>query len=105
MSDQQVTDQEPQPKAKHPGGRPKKPKPPPPLPLPAPYSLEETVALADEAARKPGVSPASQLRWYSERAQIVKDMQAKAEAARHDALELDNKRLQERIQVLESTKK
>lgn len=103
MSDQQVSDQEPQPKAKHPGGRPRKPKPAPPLPPPAPYSLEETLLRGDEAALKAGASPASQLRWYSERAQIVKDIQARADTARHDALEIDNKRLQESIETFEST--
>src|SRR5690349_3570671 len=103
MSDPQVTDQGPQPKAKHPSGRPRKPKPTPPLPPPAPYSLEETLLRGDEVALKAGASPASQLRWYSERAQIVKDIQARADAARSDDLQIDNKRLQESIKVFEST--
>jgi hypothetical protein len=103
MSDQQVTDQESQPKAKHPGGRPRKPKPAPPLPPPAPYSLEETLLMGDAAALKAGASPASQLRWYSDRVQIVKQIQAKVDAARHDTLEIDNKRLQETIEASKKT--
>jgi hypothetical protein len=103
MSDQQVTEQGPQSKAKHPGGRPRKPKPAPPLPPPARYSLEETLLMGDAAALKAGVSPASQLRWYSDRVQIVKDIQAKADAARHDTLEIGNKRLRESIEAFQRT--
>ena len=102
MSDQQVTDQAPQPKAKHPGGRPRKPKPAPPLPPPAPYSVEETLLMGDQAAAK--ATPAAQLRWISERALLVKEKQALKDADRYDALEIDNKRLQESIEGFERTK-
>ncbi len=102
MSDQQVTDQGPQPKAKHPGGRPRKPKPAPPLPPPARYSPEETLLMGDQAAAK--ASPAAQLRWISTRALLVKENQARKDADRHDALEIDNKRLQESIEAFERTK-
>ena len=102
MSDQQLTDQEPQPKAKHAGGRPRKPKPAPPLPPPAPYSLEETLLMGDQAAAKG--TPAAQLRWVSQRALLVKENQARKDADHHDALENDNKRLQESIEAFERTK-
>jgi hypothetical protein len=102
MSDQKLTDQEPQPKAKHAGGRPRKPKPAPPLPPPAPYSLEETLLMGDQAAAKG--TPAAQLRWVSKRALLVRENQARKDADRHDALEIDNKRLQESIEAFERTK-
>jgi hypothetical protein len=102
MSDQQLTDQEPQPKAKHPGGRPRKPKPAPPLPPPARYSLEETLLMGDQAAAN--ATPAAQLRWISERVLLVKEIQARKDADRHDAIEIDNKRLQESIEAFERTK-
>jgi len=102
MSDQQLTDQEQQPKAKHAGGRPRKPKPAPPLPPPAPYSLEETLLMGDQAAAKG--TPAAQLRWVSKRAQLLKENQARKDADRHDALEIDNKRLQESIEAFERKK-
>lgn len=102
MSDQQLTDQEPQPKGKHAGGRPRKPKPAPPLPPPAPYSIEETLLMGDQAAAKG--TPAAQLRWVSQRALLVKENQARKETERHDTLEVDNKRLQESIEALERTK-
>jgi hypothetical protein len=102
MSDQQLTDLEPQPKAKHAGGRPRKPKPAPPLPPPAQHSLEETLLMGDEAAAKS--TPAAQLRWVSKRALLVKEIQARKDADRHDALEIDNKRLQESIEAFERTK-
>src|SRR5579859_445654 len=101
MSDQQVTDQESQPKAKHPGGRPRKPKPAPLLPPPARYSLEETLLMGDQAAAN--ATPAAQLRWASKRAQLVKENQAEKDADRHDALENPNKRLQESIAEFENT--
>jgi hypothetical protein len=102
MSDQQLTNQEPLPKKKHAGGRPRKPKPAPPLPPPEPRSLEETVLMGDHAALK--ASASAQLRWISERAQLLKDIQARDDADRHDELEIDNKRLRERVQALESTR-
>jgi hypothetical protein len=102
MSDQQLTDQEPRPKAKHAGGRPKKPKPAQPLPPPARYSLEETLLMGDQAAAKG--TPAAQLRWVSKRALLVKEYQAQKDADRHDVLEIDNKRLQESIEAFERTK-
>jgi len=102
MSDQQLTDQEPQPKAKHAGGRPRKPKPSPPLLPPAPYSIEETLLMGDQAAAKG--TPAAQLRWVSQRALLVKENQARKDADRHDALEIDNKRMQKSIEVFERTK-
>ena len=104
MSDQQLTDQQPQAKRKHAGGRPKKPQPAPPPPPPAPRSLEETLVLGDEAALEPGATAASRLRWYSDRAQIIRDIQAKADADLHDALEIDNKRLLETVGVLDRTR-
>lgn len=102
MSDQQLTDQEPQPKVKHAGGRPRKPKPAPPLPPPAPYSIEETLLMGDQAAAKG--TPAAQLRWVSQRARLVKENQARKETERLGALEIDNNRLQESIEALERTK-
>jgi hypothetical protein len=102
MSDQPPTDQEPQPKAKHAGGRPRKPKPAPPLPPPAPYSIEETLLMGDQAAAKG--TPAAQLRWVSQRALLVRENQAREETERHDAREIYNKRLQETIEALERTK-
>jgi hypothetical protein len=102
MSDQQPTNQEPQPKKKHAGGRPKKPKPVPPLPPPEPGSLEETLDMGDRAAL--GASPASRLRWCSDRVQILKDIQARDDAARDYKLENDNKRLKESVDALERTK-
>lgn len=102
MSDQQLTDQQPPPKTKHAGGRPRKPKPAPPLPPPAPYSLEETLLMGDQAAAK--ATPAAQLRWVSQRALLVKEHQARSDAGRHDALEIDNKSLRERIEALEKAK-
>ena len=102
MSDQQLTDQQPQPKTKHAGGRPRKPKPAPPLPPPAPYSLEETLLMGDQAAAK--ATPAAQLRWVSQRALLVKENQARSDTGRHDALEIDNKCLRENIEALEKAK-
>lgn len=102
MSDQQLTDQQPQPKTKHAGGRPRKPKPAPPPPPPAPYSLEETLLMGDQAAAK--ATPPAQLRWVSQRALLVKEHQARSDAGRHDALEIDNKSLRERIKALEKAK-
>jgi hypothetical protein len=102
MSDQQLTDQEPQPKAKHAGGRPRKPKPAPPLPPPPPYSIEETLLRGDQAAAKG--TPAAQLRWVFKRAELVTENQARKETERHDALEIDNKRLHESVESLERTK-
>jgi hypothetical protein len=101
MSDQQVTEQGPQSKAKHPGGRPRKPNPAPPLPPPARYSLEETLLMGDQAAAN--ATPAAQLRWISERVLLVKEIQARKDADRHDALEIANKRLQESIAEFERT--
>src|ERR1039458_3737443 len=102
MSDQQLTDQEPQPKAKHAGGRPRKPNRAPPLPPPAPYSLEETLLMGDQAAAKG--TAAAQLRWVSKRALLVKEIQAQKDADCHDALEIDNKRLHESVVAFERTK-
>ena len=102
MSDQQLTDQQPPPKTKHAGGRPRKPKPAPPLPPPAPYSLEETLLMGDQAAAK--ATPAAQLRWVSQRALLVKEHQARSDAGRHDALEIDNKCMRESIKALEKAK-
>ena len=102
MSDQQPTDQQPQPKAKHAGGRPRKPKPAPPLPPPPPNSLEETLLMGDQAALKG--TPATQLRWVSQRVLLVKEIQARKDADLHDALEIENKRLQESIEACKKTK-
>ena len=41
---------------------------------------------------------------YPVRAQIVKDIQAKADAERHDILQIDNKSLRERVEALEKEK-
>jgi myosin heavy subunit len=60
--------------------------------------------MGDEAARDPGTTPASRLRWYSDRAQIIRDIQAKADADHHDALEIDNKRLRESVEALDRTR-
>jgi hypothetical protein len=103
MSDQQQTDQPSQAKKKHAGGRPKKPKPAPPLPPPTPYSLEETLLMGDQAAAKG--TPAAQLRWVSQRALFVKESQARKDADRHDALEVDNQRLRESVLALEGTRR
>lgn len=102
MSDQQLTDPQLQPKTKHAGGRPRKPKPAPPLPPPAPYSLEETLLMGDQAAAK--ATPAAQLRWISQRAELVKEVQARSDAGHHDALEIDNKCLRESNEALEKAK-
>ena len=104
MSDQQLTDQQPQARTKHAGGRPKKPQPAPPPPPPAPRSLEETLVLGDEAAREPGATAASRLRWCSDRAQIIRDIQAKADADVHEVLENDNKQLRETVGELDRTR-
>jgi hypothetical protein len=56
--------------------------------------------MGDQAAAKG--TPAAQLRWVSKRALLVKENQKEAE--RHDALEIDNKRLQESIEAFERTK-
>jgi len=58
--------------------------------------------MGDQAAAK--ASPAAQLRWISTRALLVKENQARKDADRHDALEIDNKRLQESIEAFERTK-
>jgi hypothetical protein len=102
MSDQQLTDQPPQAKTKHAGGRPRKPKPVPPLPPPARHSLEETLDMGDKAALE--ASAAAQLRWSSVRVQLVKDIQARKDAACTDALETDNKHLRERVEAVEKAK-
>jgi hypothetical protein len=103
MSDQQPTNQEPERKKKHAGGRPRKPKPAPPPPPPEPGSLEETREMGDQAALK--ASPSARLRWIVQRAQLSKDIQARDDAVRHDQLEIDNKQLRESIEALESTRR
>jgi hypothetical protein len=60
--------------------------------------------MGDAAARDPGTTPASRLRWYSDRAQIIRDIQAKADADHHNALEIDNKRLLESVEALDRTR-
>ena len=102
MSDPQLTDQQPQAKTKHAGGRPRKPKPAPPLPPPARYSLQETVDMGDKEARE--ASPAARLRWVAHRALLVKEIQDQEDAACDDALEIDNKHLRERVEALEKAK-
>ena len=102
MSDSELTDQQPQAKTKHAGGRPRKPKPAPPLPPPARYSLQETVDMGDNDALE--ASPAARLRWVRQRALLVKEIQAREDAACHDALEIDNKHLRERVGALEKAK-
>jgi hypothetical protein len=58
--------------------------------------------MGDQAAAK--APPAAQLRWISERAQLVTKIQDRNDADLHDALETDNKRLQESIDAFERTK-
>lgn len=103
MSDQQPINQEPEPKKKHAGGRPRKPKPVPPPPPPEPGSLEETLEMGDQAALK--ASASARLRWIPQRVQLLKDIQARDDAARHDQLEIDNKQLRETMEALESTRR
>lgn len=99
MSDEKPIDQQQQTKPKHAGGRPRKPVPPPP---PQPNSLEETLSLGDQAVL--AASPEAKLRWYRHRAEIVKDIQARADDERNDILLIDNKSLREKIEPLKKEK-
>lgn len=58
--------------------------------------------MGDQAAAK--ASPAAKLRWVSKRVLLVKEIQARSDAGHHDALEIDNKSLRERIKALEKAK-
>ena len=58
--------------------------------------------MGDQAAAKG--TPAAQLRWVSQRVLLVKEIQARKDADRHDALEIDNKRLRQSVEVLENAK-
>jgi hypothetical protein len=58
--------------------------------------------MGDQAAAKG--TAAAQLRWVSKRALLVKENQARKDADRHDALEIDNKRLQKSVEAFERTK-
>ena len=99
MSDKQPPNELSQTKPKHAGGRPRKPVPPPPPPH---NSLEETLLLGDQAAVN--ASAVARLRWCSDRAQIVREIQARADAERRDTLGTENKRLRARVETLEREK-
>src|SRR5882724_3382387 len=100
MSDEPLTGEQPQIRPKHAGGRPRKPVPTPPPPPPAPYSHEETLKLGDEAALSG--TPSARLRWCSQRIEIVREIQARADAERENSLRTENKRLMERVEKLET---